>query len=51
VAIEIAKGDAAGEADRVVHHDGLSAVPGVAAIAVVIVVLVASHNSPADGSG
>jgi hypothetical protein len=50
VVLEVAKGDATGEADRVVHHDGLPAVPGVAAIDVVIVVLVASHNSPADRS-
>ena len=50
VVAEVAKGDAAGEADRVVHHDGLPAVPSVATLAVVIISLVASHNSPADGS-
>lgn len=29
VVVDVAKGDAAGEADRVVHHNGLPAVPGV----------------------
>jgi hypothetical protein len=51
VAIEIAKGNTVGEAGQVVYYNGLLVVLGVAAIAIVIVVLVASYNSLADGSG
>ncbi len=50
VVIEIAKSDTAGEADRLVYHDGLPVVLYIAAIAVVIVVLVVSYNSLADKS-